>query len=50
MSLTSVKNMEERGIDDEKIHGDFPVLSRKIHGKPLVCLTLRHLFKTTAGD
>ena len=40
MSLTSVKNMEEQGIDVEKIRGDFPILSREIHGKPLVYLDL----------
>ena len=38
MSLTSVKNMEDQGIDVEKIRGDFPILSREIHGKPLVYL------------
>ena len=38
MSLTNVKNMGEQGIDVEKIRGDFPILSREIHGKPLVYL------------
>ena len=51
MSLTSVKNMEEQGIDVEKIRGDFPILSREIHGKPLVYLRLCGICtKTTAGD
>ncbi len=38
MSLSSVKNMGEQGIDVEKIRDDFPILSREIHGKPLVYL------------
>jgi cysteine desulfurase/selenocysteine lyase len=38
MSLSSVKNMREQGIDVEKIRDDFPILSRKINGKPLVYL------------
>ena len=38
MSLTNVKNMGEQGIDVEKIRGDFPILSREIHGKPLIYL------------
>ena len=38
MNVNSVKNMEEQGIDVEKIRRDFPILSREVHGKPLVYL------------
>ena len=38
MSADSVKDLREVGIDVEKIRGDFPILSREIHGKPLVYL------------
>ena len=38
MSANSVKNVREFGVDVEKIRGDFPILSREIHGKPLVYL------------
>ena len=45
MSLTNLKNMGEQGIDVKKIRGDFPILSREIHGKPLIISTRRHLHK-----
>ncbi len=38
MTFSNVKKLRERGIDVEKIRGDFPILSREIHGKPLVYL------------
>ncbi len=38
MSANSAKNTMEQSIDVEKIRADFPILSRKIYGKPLVYL------------
>ena len=38
MSATSLKNPPKKIIDVEKIRSDFPILSREIHGKPLVYL------------
>jgi len=38
MSVNSAKNIMAQSIDVEKIRADFPILSREVHGKPLVYL------------
>ena len=34
--MTATKTIDKTGIDIEKIRADFPLLSRKVNGKPLV--------------
>ena len=38
MHTDRVKNTTEQTLDVEKIRSDFPILSREVHGKPLVYL------------
>ena len=38
MDANAVDTSMTGGYDIEKIRSDFPILSRKIHGKPLVYL------------
>ena len=45
MSLTGVKNMEEQGIDVEKIRGDFQFYRVKFTVNRWFISTLRHLHK-----